>query len=106
MKWQTNLNNTGATGTTSGPPAVGAMADSAKSTPRDKSPDKGGPKTVVCYICGREFGSKSISIHEPQCLEKWKNENNKLPKERRRPLPKKPAAGDQPMTRWSMRFYL
>lgn len=54
---------------------------------------KGGPRTVVCYICGREFGSKSIPIHEPQCLEKWKIENSKLPKGQRRPLPKKPTGG-------------
>ncbi|XP_045216283.2 zinc finger protein 474-like [Mercenaria mercenaria] len=52
---------------------------------------KGGPRTVVCYICGREFGSKSIAIHEPQCLDKWKIENDKLPKGQRRPLPKKPT---------------
>ena len=50
------------------------------------------PKFVLCYICGRKFGSKSISIHEPQCLEKWKIENDKLPKGQRRPLPKKPEA--------------
>ncbi|KAM4870309.1 zinc finger protein 474-like isoform 2-T2 [Urocitellus parryii] len=48
------------------------------------------PRTVVCYICGREYGTKSISIHEPQCLKKWHNENNLLPKELRRPEPKKP----------------
>jgi hypothetical protein len=47
----------------------------------------------VCYICGREFGTKSLPIHEPQCLEKWKIENNKLPKERRRPMPRKPEFG-------------
>lgn len=52
-----------------------------------------GPKTVVCYICGREFGTKSLPIHEPQCLEKWKIENKNLPKERRRPMPKKPEFG-------------
>lgn len=54
------------------------------------------PVSVVCYICSREFGTKSISIHEPQCLEKWKMENSQLPKNQRRPLPKKPeplAAG-------------
>ncbi|KAL4227285.1 hypothetical protein ACF0H5_012731 [Mactra antiquata] len=56
-----------------------------------KADAKGGPRTVVCYICGREFGSKSIGIHEPQCLEKWKVENSKLPKDQRRPLPKKPT---------------
>lgn len=48
------------------------------------------PVSVVCYICGREFGTKSISIHEPQCLKKWHNENNQLPKNLRRPPPKKP----------------
>uniref|UniRef100_K7FU58 C2HC/C3H-type domain-containing protein n=1 Tax=Pelodiscus sinensis TaxID=13735 RepID=K7FU58_PELSI len=48
------------------------------------------PPTVVCYICGREFGTKSISIHEPQCLKKWHNENDMLPKHLRRPEPKKP----------------
>ncbi|XP_007940429.1 zinc finger protein 474-like [Orycteropus afer afer] len=48
------------------------------------------PPTIVCYICGREYGTKSISIHEPQCLKKWHNENNMLPKELRRPEPKKP----------------
>lgn len=49
-----------------------------------------GKKTVVCYICGREFGSSSITIHEPQCMKKWKAENNNLPKSQRRPPPKKP----------------
>ncbi|XP_049729543.1 zinc finger protein 474-like isoform X3 [Elephas maximus indicus] len=48
------------------------------------------PPTIICYICGREYGTKSISIHEPQCLKKWHNENNMLPKELRRPEPKKP----------------
>ncbi|XP_004586417.2 zinc finger protein 474 isoform X3 [Ochotona princeps] len=48
------------------------------------------PPTVVCYICGREYGTKSIAIHEPQCLKKWHNENNLLPKELRRSEPKKP----------------
>lgn len=60
-----------------------------------KPPKDTGKKapTVICYICGREFGSKSIAIHEPQCLEKWKAENAKLPKAQRRPLPKKPTEG-------------
>ncbi|XP_031794858.1 zinc finger protein 474 isoform X4 [Sarcophilus harrisii] len=48
------------------------------------------PPTIICYICGREYGTMSISIHEPQCLKKWHNENNLLPKEFRRPEPKKP----------------
>uniref|UniRef100_A0A452UW55 C2HC/C3H-type domain-containing protein n=1 Tax=Ursus maritimus TaxID=29073 RepID=A0A452UW55_URSMA len=49
-----------------------------------------GPGFRVCYICGREFGSQSIAIHEPQCLEKWRTENSKLPKHLRRPEPSKP----------------
>ena len=48
------------------------------------------PPTIICYICGREYGTKSIAIHEPQCLKKWHNENNLLPKELRRSEPKKP----------------
>ncbi|NXY44668.1 ZN474 protein, partial [Ceuthmochares aereus] len=46
--------------------------------------------TVTCYICGHEYGTKSISIHEPQCLKKWHRENNMLPKNLRRPESKKP----------------
>uniref|UniRef100_A0A8C9MPT9 C2HC/C3H-type domain-containing protein n=1 Tax=Serinus canaria TaxID=9135 RepID=A0A8C9MPT9_SERCA len=48
------------------------------------------PPFKVCYICGREFGSQSIAIHEPQCLEKWRIENSQLPKHLRRPEPRKP----------------
>ncbi|XP_004586659.2 zinc finger protein 474 isoform X2 [Ochotona princeps] len=50
------------------------------------------PAFRVCYICGREFGSQSLTIHEPQCLEKWHTENNKLPKHLRRPEPSKPQS--------------
>ncbi|CAL8088398.1 unnamed protein product [Orchesella dallaii] len=28
------------------------------------------PTFMECSVCGREFGSKSIGIHEPQCLQK------------------------------------
>lgn len=48
------------------------------------------PGFRICYICGREFGSQSLAIHEPQCLEKWRIENSKLPKNQRRPEPSKP----------------
>ncbi|XP_017715208.1 PREDICTED: zinc finger protein 474 [Rhinopithecus bieti] len=50
------------------------------------------PGFRVCYICGREFGSQSIAIHEPQCLQKWHIENSKLPKHLRRPEPSKPQS--------------
>lgn len=48
------------------------------------------PQLVVCYICGREYTMASLPIHEPKCMDKWKMENKRLPKEQRRPLPKKP----------------
>ena len=48
------------------------------------------PGTVICYICGREYGSRSISIHEPQCIKKWHAENDRLPRDQRRPPPVKP----------------
>lgn len=28
-----------------------------------------GPRTVTCYLCGREFGTKSLPLHEPKCLQ-------------------------------------
>ncbi|KAJ8029201.1 hypothetical protein HOLleu_28539 [Holothuria leucospilota] len=63
------------------------------------------PPTVICYICGREFGSKSISIHEPQCLEKWKIENRSLPKHLRRKLPKKPDGRNEGMSMGGLSLY-
>ncbi|KAI6226231.1 hypothetical protein M3Y99_01312400 [Aphelenchoides fujianensis] len=48
------------------------------------------PTAVYCYICGRQFGSKSIDIHQPKCLEKWRVQNQKLPKSQRKPEPIKP----------------
>lgn len=50
------------------------------------------PPTKQCYICGREFGSRSIDIHEPQCMKKWQIENRKLPISERKAVPKKPES--------------
>ena len=47
------------------------------------------PSSVVCYICGREYGTRSIAIHEPQCLKKWKIANTQLPINYKNPLPRK-----------------
>lgn len=33
------------------------------------APIRRGPKTVTCYICGREFGTAGFPIHEPKCME-------------------------------------
>lgn len=39
-------------------------------TAEDKSSaGKRRPRTVTCYICGREFGTASFPIHEPKCLQ-------------------------------------
>ncbi|KAI8822025.1 uncharacterized protein EV422DRAFT_413905 [Fimicolochytrium jonesii] len=48
------------------------------------------PFTRMCYICGREFGSKSIQIHEKNCIEKWDKQNAALPRDQRRTRPKPP----------------
>lgn len=29
------------------------------------------PRAYVCYLCGQQFGSQSLTIHVPQCYEKW-----------------------------------
>ncbi|KAJ7335667.1 hypothetical protein JRQ81_013608 [Phrynocephalus forsythii] len=68
--------------------STGYGADSSTS---DKPATVRRPPTVICYICGREYGTQSISIHEPQCLKKWHIENDQLPKHLRRPEPVKPA---------------
>ncbi|KAG0579527.1 hypothetical protein KC19_4G104800 [Ceratodon purpureus] len=52
---------------------------------------------LVCYLCSREFGSKSLPIHIPQCQKKWLQEEEQKPKKDRRPLPLPPAA-EQPIT--------
>lgn len=37
----------------------------AETVPRAKS----AKRTLTCYLCGREFGTASLSLHEPKCLE-------------------------------------
>lgn len=65
------------------------MKEAATSEERPSSTDKK-PHMFPCYLCGRLFGVASIYIHEPQCLKKWRAENDKLPIEKRRPTPPKP----------------
>ncbi|KAA6394828.1 MAG: putative Zinc finger protein 474 [Streblomastix strix] len=48
------------------------------------------PRFLMCYICGREFGTTSLQIHQKQCMEKFKAEQAKLPPGQRKPLPKPP----------------
>ena len=48
------------------------------------------PTFVTCYICGRDFGTRSIGIHVPKCREKWEASQEKLPKAERREVPRPP----------------
>lgn len=48
------------------------------------------PKSVTCYICGRAYGTASISIHIKACQEKWEIEMAKRPKKERRMMPQPP----------------
>ncbi|XP_026464247.1 uncharacterized protein LOC113366807 [Ctenocephalides felis] len=50
------------------------------------------PRTLTCYLCGREFGTASLHLHEPRCRERWERENAYLPAHLRRPMPEKPPA--------------
>ena len=38
------------------------------------------PKMLMCYICGREYGTKSLEIHLKTCKQKWDNEQAQKPK--------------------------
>ncbi|XP_024536139.1 zinc finger protein 474-like [Selaginella moellendorffii] len=49
------------------------------------------PKMLMCYLCGREYGTKSLPIHIPQCQKKWLAEEELKPPKERRPLPLPPA---------------
>lgn len=46
--------------------------------------------TVTCEICGREYGSQSIRIHEPQCRKKFNLEKKKLKELNRPPVNRRP----------------
>ncbi|XP_047118678.1 zinc finger protein 574-like [Schistocerca piceifrons] len=72
-------------------PAAATAAANAPAAPRAP----GRPRTVVCYLCGREFGTKSYPLHEPHCLQKWHRENSLLPPQLQREPPPRP---DQPPT--------
>ena len=52
------------------------------------------PKAIICYICGREYGTKSVTIHIKSCQKKWEIEQSQLPKKKRRPCPEAPPGFD------------
>merc|ERR1712187_603719 len=55
---------------------------------------RSGPRTAVCYICGREFGRASIEIHEKQCAKKWEDAEAQKPPNQRKPLPQRPEVAE------------
>eukprot|EP01063_Lacrimia_lanifica_P014929 TRINITY_DN2151_c0_g1_i4.p1 TRINITY_DN2151_c0_g1~~TRINITY_DN2151_c0_g1_i4.p1 ORF type:complete len:885 (+),score=216.08 TRINITY_DN2151_c0_g1_i4:120-2657(+) len=78
-------------------PGSSAGAGGGSGAPRkDSSASPGRPKgakpeMLVCYLCGQQFGSSSLAIHQPQCYQKqlvwWKNNDPAT----RGPKPKDPA---------------
>ena len=57
---------------------VGSDANASARTP------KAAPKMHMCYICGKEFGSMSLAIHEVQCLKKFQDQQALLAVEHRK----------------------
>ena len=71
----------------------GGHATEERSPAKTKKKGKAhGPRMRTCYICGRDFGSSSLSIHEPQCMKKWEAEMELLPPGERRPRPVRPVS--------------
>ena len=52
-----------------------------------------GPKTRMCYICGRQYGLSSFEIHIKQCRELWIAREALKIKSERKPVPSDPCAG-------------
>mmetsp|Transcript_9703 Transcript_9703/g.14773 ORF Transcript_9703/g.14773 Transcript_9703/m.14773 type:complete len:142 (-) Transcript_9703:467-892(-) len=48
------------------------------------------PNALVCYICGRQYGTQSLQIHLRSCEKQWNLEQEKKPIEQRRPCPAPP----------------
>lgn len=52
------------------------------------------PRACLCYICGKEFGTTSIGIHEKQCARKFEAQQELLPEHQRKRLPERPDVDD------------
>ena len=76
--------------------AAGASSLGAAGANLLKKPQGAGlkPKSLVCYICGREFGTASLEIHLKTCKKKWEYEQDKKPPNERRPCPQPPENFD------------
>jgi hypothetical protein len=47
-------------------------------------------RALVCYICGKEYGTKRIENHLGLCQEKWEDEQIKEEPSDRMPCPQAP----------------
>lgn len=65
----------------------GGMTDSKKG-PAMK------PRGIICYICGKEYGTASIDIHIKSCTKRWETDEAQKPVRERRPVPKPPQNYD------------
>ena len=67
------------TETSTRPPALGnstrspgipsGLGSPSGTSSKVKGPS-GPPRTLVCFLCGQQFGSSSLKIHQPQCYKK------------------------------------
>ena len=78
----------------------GGGSGSDKATPpRQGKPQTVRPQMLVCYLCGQQFGSTSLSIHQPQCYTKQLLWWERADPTTRGPKPKDPETlppGSQP----------
>jgi zinc-finger of a C2HC-type len=54
------------------------------------------PRTIMCWLCGREFGSSSLLIHEKRCKALFKQQQKAQPRELRRRMPRLPDDFPEP----------
>jgi hypothetical protein len=65
-------------------------------TPLDGNKFLTNPRTLVCYVCGRQYGLNSYGIHLRQCKELWVAREGLKEKSERKPLPEDPTGGLDP----------
>ncbi|XP_035215577.1 zinc finger protein 474-like isoform X2 [Stegodyphus dumicola] len=69
---------------------------------RDGEEQRSEPVYVPCYVCGRSYGSWVISMHEQQCLRKWRRKNDKLPDSQQQEEPIKPPGSSAECLRYQL----
>ena len=72
------------------PPTSGSGANEGE---RQKGPAFK-PALLVCYLCGQQFGTASLAIHQPQCFQKKTVEWERADPGKRGPRPKDPATAE------------